>query len=146
MIHLDAMMDELYRELQETALTKYNEIHKDKIESNRAFDARLNHAILDMANMIMIGAIDRMRSESAQGQFSCVLYECTSRENFNDEFRSLYVLRGPGRWNGLASFFERKGLVSVVKRLNELLNPIDVYLRYDRLTSNTLVCAAWKTT
>lgn len=139
-------MNDLYAKLQDTSIKKYNETHHDKLESMKAFDERLDTAITNLTEQIKIEAIDRMEKASELGQFSCVLYECAPRDKFNEEFRTLYILRGPLRWRNRVTFFERKRIASVISRLGESFNPIDVYLRYDRQTGNTLVCASWKTT
>ena len=139
-------MDEIYKELQNTSVAVYNEKNKQKLELSRQADERLECAINNLTTQILDGAIETMRLASSQGQFSCVLFECSGRDQYNDEFRTSYVIRGPVRWTGASTFFEKKGILSVVQRLSRQLDPIHVYLRYDRLTSNTLVCASWKTT
>ena len=139
-------MDEIYKELQTTAVAVYNEMNKQKLEINRKIDERLECAINKLTYHILDGAVETMRLASSKGQFSCVLFECSSRDQCNDEFRTSYVIRGPIRWTGAVTFFEKKGIPSVVQRLSYQLNPVHIYLRYDRLTSNLLVCASWKTT
>lgn len=138
-------MDELYANLQKKSLVNYGKNVEERRALAIARDARLKRSVDELTLHIEAGSVEKMISASEKGYFSCRLFECKTTDTWDEDFRTVFLLRGPSRWMNPVSFFELKNIVSVDRYLGEKMKPIEVQIRYDRHTQTHCVIASWKT-
>ena len=138
-------MDELYAKLQKESLVNYGKNVEERKALALARDARLKKSVDELTLRIEAGSVAKMISASEKGYFSCRLFECKTTDMWNEDFRTVFLLRGPSRWINPVSFFELKNIESVECYLGKKLNPIEVQVKYDRHSQTHCVVASWKT-
>jgi hypothetical protein len=135
-------MAQFKRDIQEVSVRNYIENRKNTQER----DVRMSFCMTQIAQDIIDDSQNFIIEASKKGRFGCSIYECSSSTKFNDEFRCVYLLRGPYHCDSNVEFFESKGMTSVLSMVRDALDPIDVYLKYDVSSSTHKIVAVWKTT
>jgi hypothetical protein len=138
-------MESLLETLQKNSLASFERNTQEKQKLQHERDERLKTAIDEVFETMKTGIHDKLLSASLNGNFGCVIFESTGTETYNDEFKYIYLLKGPLKWNGPKTFFETKGIESLLTKLKQHLHPIHVHLKYDQRSKKHLVIASWKT-
>ena len=139
-------MEALLCTLQTNALESYHRNAHDKQVLQQQRDQRMRDAIQSAFDTISEQTNEQMIAASSLGNFGCVIFECQGSDQFNEEFKYVYLLKGPLRWNGSMTFFETKNTESLLTKLKNHFSPIHIYMKYDRYTKKHLIIASWKTT
>jgi len=138
-------MNDFLELLQKESVANYNENMNTKKVQNQARDERMKAVMNNLTDQIMNGAKEKMLSASKNGLFQTPLYEFSIGDSYNDEFKTIFLFKGPIRWTKDVGFFEEKGIDTINNRIANLLNPINTFCRYDRSDSKHRVYASWKT-
>lgn len=135
---------ELYKDLQRVSLENYIKRNETRKEMSIERDKRLAVAVEELCNFIKSNAKEKMIQASERGYFSCRIFECASDEKFNDEYRTVFLLRGPTRWIHPVSFMEMKKIKTVDQCLSDCFNPVEISIGYNRTNKTHYVLASWK--
>lgn len=138
-------MESLYQDLQAKSLLNYKKKAEYRKELSVARDERLKQYVKELCETIELSSVEKMAAASEEGHFSCCLFECKTDDKFNDEYRTVFLLRGPSRWSNPVSFFELKNITSVDRYLAERFKPFEIYLKFDRFNKKHCVMVSWKT-
>lgn len=136
---------ELYNELRFNTLSNMdNRIVKQEDGRQRQYE-NLASVMSRFEAMIMSNSREKMLEASKYGHFYATLYGFNNTDLF-EEFRIVFLLKGPYRSQHACgiSYFEQKGLIPLITRLQNTFNPIDIYMKYDRQTKTHHIMASWK--
>jgi predicted AlkP superfamily pyrophosphatase or phosphodiesterase len=139
-------METLLQELRTKSLASYEKNMSERQVANKQRDERMKDAIEKIYEEIVSTSTEKMKTASENGNFGTVLFECTNDDKYDEEFKYVFLLKGPVRWNKEVPFFESKGTEPLLVKLKKYLNPIHVHMKYDRVQKMHKVIASWKTT
>ena len=139
-------MFQFKKEIQNISVQRFNENQTDRMELSRERDARMACQMVELASYIINGSREKIEEASEKGRFGCSIYECSSSTKYTDEYRSIFLLRGPYHWASDVDFFASKGLITVLVMVQEALDPFEVFIKYDKMTMTHKIVAVWKTT
>lgn len=139
-------MSDLLGRLQKESVANYTEKMNTKKLQSKERDVRMKMVMDDLTDEIMNGAKEKMLVASKNGLFQTPLYEFSIGDSYNDEFKTIFLFKGPMRWMRDVGFFEEKGIDTINDRVAKLINPIKTFVRYDRSDSKHRLYASWKTT
>jgi hypothetical protein len=140
------MSSELYQELRTNTFSNIDNRRAKQEDERRRHDEHLSDVLNRLEGTIMYNCYEKMRQASMEGHFYATLYSFTNQDMF-DDFKTVFLMKGPYRSqfsHGLI-YFEQKNIVPILTRLKNVLDPIDVYIKYDRMTKTHHVMASWKT-
>jgi hypothetical protein len=139
-------MSQFKEEIQKVSVQKFNENQSKRFELSKERDVRMSFQMIELAHNIITGSKDLIMEASENGKFGCSIFECSNNTNYTEDYKSVFLLRGPFHWDSEVGFFETKGMLSVLDMVRDALDPIDVYMKYDRMTMTHKIIAVWKTT
>ena len=112
-------METLLQELQSKSIESYEKHVQERNQQHKERDERMKDAINKMYDEIVSESTEKMTKASEAGNFGCVLFECSNEDTYDDEFKSVFLLKGPVRWTKEVPFFESKGIEPLVLRIKK---------------------------
>ena len=108
-------------------------------------DERLAYALDCLTTDIESECVEKMKAASNEGHYYATLYSFTNNDIF-DNYKTVFLLKGPFRGKNVYGllFYEQKGLVPIITRLNTKYAPIEFFMKYDRNTKTHHILASWK--
>lgn len=146
MENVQSFIEELCENTANTILTKHRLNHATLIPNDNMI-----HCINNMVSDILMNCKDCMVRESMQGRYEAVLWEGTCQDVYM-YFNALFLIKGPRhnkvsntRDAGLA-YFDRRGIIPVIRQIREYLAPLPVLMRYNHKTRHHQLVVYWNYT
>lgn len=135
----------LYTELRTNTMSNI-ETRKAKQEADKQqHDLRLSEVIDKLTETITETCVEKMMTASQEGHFYATLFSFTNQDMFED-FKTVFLIKGPFRSKytyGLA-YFEQRNITPILTRLREKYSPVEIYMKYDRVSRTHHIMATWK--
>lgn len=108
-------------------------------------DEKLAYALDRLSIEIEIDCVDKMREASNAGHYYATLYSFTNQDYF-DDYRTVFLIKGPFRGKSTYGllYYEQKGMIPIMRRLEMKYGPIGFFTKYDRNTKTHHLLASWK--
>lgn len=137
----------LYKQLRTNTMSNI-ETRKAKQDADKQeYDIRLSRTLDKLTETITETCVEKMMTASQEGHFYATLYSFTNQDLFN-EFKTVFLIKGPFRSKythclGLV-YFEQRHMTPILTRLYEEYAPVEIYMKYDRLSRTHHIMATWK--
>lgn len=135
----------LFEELRANTLMNMENRHNRQELEKRQHDERLACALDRLTTEIETDCVEKMKQASHEGHYYATLYSFTNHDIF-DEYKTVFLLKGPFRGKSVYGllYYEQKGMVPIMKRLDMKYRPIEFFTKYDRNTKTHHLLASWK--
>lgn len=137
----NSLFDELRMNTQANVEMRRN---RQEIEK-RQLDEKMSTTLDRLTEEIENGCVGKMIAASNDGHYYATLLSFTNQDMF-DDYKTVFLIKGPFRGKNVYGllYYEQKGMISVMKRLNDKYSPIEFFTKYDRSTKTHHVLASWK--
>lgn len=135
----------LFEELRSnTQLNIDNRRTRQELEK-RQHDEKLAYALDRLTTEIETDCVEKMKAASNEGHYYATLCSFTNQDIF-DDYKTVFLLKGPFRGKSVYGlmYYEQKGMIPIMKRLDMKYRPIEFFTKYDRNTKTHHLLASWK--
>lgn len=146
MDNMHAFIEELCDNTANTILSNHRTDQANLIK-NITMETCIAHMVSD----ILVDCKGSMVTASKYGHYEAILWEGTCQEVYMD-YNALFLLKGPrpckvhNPYDAGLSYFDRRGIIPVVRRVCQYLAPLPVFMRYDHKTHQHQLVVSWNNT
>ena len=117
--------------------------HDERMQRNM----RMADAMDAITDVIKANCKERMENASRDGYYYATLFTYNNMETVNG-FKTVFLMKGPmytgnGRCYG-SDYFKSTGIVPVIDRISEYIDPMYCFHKYDRVTKEHSIVCSWK--
>lgn len=140
-------IEEYITKLRENTALNMIKKRVKKMKEDEQRKLQMNDSLNAIEQFILRECKDKMMNASDHGHFYTDILEFTNFDMFDDNYKYVFLIKGPTKQrnnthSGL-NYFRNLDIVPILERLNTLMEPIQLSIRYDRISRSHTIVANW---